>query len=284
MISIVIVSYNARPDLERCLASLEAAGTRTPHEIVVVDNASTDGSAAAAREWAARRRPGAVDMRVVELDTNRGFAGGNNAGIRESRGDVLLLLNNDTIVPEGAVDRLAATLERYPEATVVGPRLVDGEGRAELSFGRMISPLNEWRQKRLVEGNARREPAASRRVDELTRQLQWPDWVSGACLLVRRADADAAGLLDERYFMYTEDVDFCAAIRARGGRILFAPDVEVVHLRGRSAASAPGATRAAYRRAHLAFYRKHHPALAPFLAVYHRVRDVFAAGTINACA
>src|SRR6185312_3846240 len=107
-------------------------------------------------------------------------------------------------------------------------------------------------------------------VERATKRPQSPDWVSGACLLVRRAEAEAVGLLDERYFMYTEDVDFCAAIRARGGRILFTPAVEVVHLRGRSAASAPAATRAAYRRSHLAFYRKHHPALAPLLAAWHR--------------
>jgi GT2 family glycosyltransferase len=106
----------------------------------------------------------------------------------------------------------------------------------------------------------------------MTHRTQWPDWVSGACLLVRRADAEAVGLLDERYFLYTEDVDFCAAIRARGRRILFTPDVEVVHLGGRSAASAPAATRAAYHRSHLAFYAKHYPRLAPLLRLYRRLK------------
>ena len=109
-------------------------------------------------------------------------------------------------------------------------------------------------------------------VEALTRSRQFPDWVSGACLLVRRTDAEAVGLLDERYFMYTEDVDFCAAIRARGRRILFTPAVEIVHLRGRSAASAPAATHQAYRRSHIAFYEKHHPAWAPLLKLYLRIR------------
>jgi GT2 family glycosyltransferase len=109
-------------------------------------------------------------------------------------------------------------------------------------------------------------------VERLTRRRHSPDWVSGACLLVRRADAEAVGLLDERFFMYTEDVDFCAAIRARGRRIVFTPDVEVVHLRGRSVASAPAATRAAYRRSQMAFYEKHHPAWAPLLRLYLRLR------------
>lgn len=264
-LSIIIVSYNARADLERCLASLNAAPPSVSHDIVVVDNASTDGSADAARTFRG--------VRVVASPTNGGFAAANNVGIRASSGRAVLLLNSDTIVPAGAIDALMGELDAHPEATVVGPRLVDGTGRAELSFGRMITPLNEIRQKRLIRGNTAGDPAIVREVEAMTRTRQWPDWVSGACLLVRRAAAEAAGLLDERYFMYTEDVDFCAAIRARGGRVLFTPAVEIVHLRGRSGASAAAATRAAYRRSHLAFYRKHHPALAPFLALYHRLRD-----------
>ena len=254
-LSIIIVSFNARGDLERCLASLHAAPPATTHDIVVVDNASSDGSAAAARRW--------PDVTVVEAGSNIGFAAANNIGMRATSSTNLLLLNSDTIVPEGAINRLLEELEQQPDVAVVGPRLVDGCGRAELSFGRMIGPFNEWRQKRLARSDA---------VDELTKQRQYPDWVSGACLLVRRADAEAVGGLDERYFIYTEDVDFCAAIRARGRRILFTPDVEVVHLRGRSAASAPAATRAAYRRSQLAFYEKHHPGWAPLLRWYLRLR------------
>jgi len=252
-LSIIIVSFNAAADLERCLASLHAAPPSTPHNIVVVDNGSTDGSVAIARTWA--------DIRVVEVGSNAGFARANNIGIRESRGDAILLLNNDTIVPPGAIDRLVDELNRHPDVAVVGPRLVDGAGRAELSFGRMIGPLNELRQKWLAHGGG---------VDALTRRRQYPDWVSGACLLVRRADAEAVGGLDERFFMYTEDVDFCTALRSRGRRVLFTPDVEVVHLRGRSAATAPRATRDAYVRSHLAFYEKHHPAWAPILRLYRR--------------
>jgi GT2 family glycosyltransferase len=232
--------------------------------VLVVDNGSSDGSVETAR-----RRP---QVQVVAIGENRGFAAANNAGIRASTGEHLLLLNSDTIVPSGAIDRLLGALERHPEAAAAGPRLVDSQGRAELSFGRMIGPITEWRQQRLMRRHARADGAAVGAIEEMTRQEQFPDWVSGACLLVRRADAEAVGLLDERFFMYTEDVDFCAALRARGRRILFTPTAEIVHLRGRSAASAPAATRAAYRRSHLAFYEKHHPAFAPFLRLYHRVR------------
>jgi GT2 family glycosyltransferase len=263
-VSIVIVSYNTRADLERCLGSLHDAAPAAAHEIIVVDNASGDGSAEAARRWPA--------VQVIEAGINRGFAAANNLGIRASSGSHVLLLNSDTLVPAGAVDRLLNELLRHPEAAVAGPRLIDGNGRPELSFGRMISPLAELRQKRLVKGQAQGNQAICGRIVAMTSLQQWPDWVSGACLLVRRADAEAVGLLDERYFMYTEDVDFCAAIRARGRRILFTPAAEVVHLRGRSGATAPGATHAAYRRSHLAFYEKHHPWLAPWLRLYIRAR------------
>ena len=254
-LSIIIVSFNARGDLERCLESLHAALPATLHEMLVVDNQSTDGSAEAVRRW--------PSVRVIQTGANVGFARAINAGIRASTGSCLLLLNSDTIVPAGAIDQLVAAIEAHPDVAVAGPRLVDGQGRAELSFGRMMGPWNELRQKRL---------ARSDRVETLTRECQYPDWVSGACLLVRRADAEAVGMFDERYFMYGEDVDFCAAIRARGRRILFTADVEVVHLRGRSAAAAPAATEDAYRRSRIAFYEKHHPLWAPVLKVYLRVR------------
>jgi GT2 family glycosyltransferase len=249
-VSIVIVSFNAQADLERCLASLHSAPPAASHDIVVVDNASRDGSVDAARRW--------PDVRVIENDANVGFAQATNSGIRASHGELVLLLNSDTSVPAGAVDRLIGELDRDASVAVVGPRLVDGNGHAELSFGSMIGPLNELRQQRLARGD----------VDGLTRERRYPDWVSGACLLVRRADAEAVGLLDERFFLYTEDVDFCAAIRARGRRILFTPDVEVEHLRGRSAAAARAATQDAYRRSQIAFYEKHHPAWTPLLRLY----------------
>ena len=263
-LSIIIVSFNARLDLERCLESLHAAPPSAAHEIIVVDNRSTDGSAESVRRW--------TDVRLLETGSNLGFARANNIGIRASAGANLLLLNSDTTVPPHAIDRLLNELRRHPDVAVVGPRLVDAAGRAELSFGRMIGPFNELRQKILVRGQLRRQPIISTLVERLTRRLHSPDWVSGACLLVRRIDAESVGLFDERYFLYTEDVDFCAAIRAGGRRILFTPDIEVVHARGRSAASV-SATREAYRRSRLAFYEKHHPGWAPVLRLYLRLRS-----------
>lgn len=253
-LTIVIVSFNARQDLVNCLRSLQQAPPSMAHEIVVVDNASTDGSAAAAR--------GFYGVRVIELPRNAGFAAANNAGIRDSDGDLLLLLNSDTVVGPGALDRLIARLAANPEAAIAGPRLVDAAGRPELSFGSMMSPWAELRQQRRSVAWIARESTREQLVD----------WVSGACLLVYRADAERAGLLDDRFFLYTEDVDFCHTVRQLGRRVLFTPAAEITHLRGRSRASQPSASRAAYRRSHVAFYQKHYPWAVPLLKLYLRAK------------
>ena len=264
-LSIVIVSFNTRADLERCLDSLVSAPPSVTHEIVVVDNGSHDGSPDAVRaRW--------HSVRVIEQGANSGFSAANNAGIRGSTGELILLLNSDCMVPAGAIDALIARLTAAPEAAVAGPRLVDGAGRPEVSFGAMISPLAELRQKWTLALYERRVGWMERRVTEATSREQYVDWVSGAALLAYRVDLQAAGLLDERYFLYTEDVDLCAAIRARGRRILFTPAATITHLRGRSRASVPAASNTAYRRSHLAFYEKHHPRWAPVLRAYLRLR------------
>jgi GT2 family glycosyltransferase len=264
-LSIVIVSYNARESLENCLASLTAGPPQIAHDVTVVDNASSDDSVAATR----RRWPA---VEVIEQRENVGFARANNAGIRATRGELILLLNSDTIAPPGAIDRLCDRLRQVPAAAVAGPRLADAQGRAELSFGPMISPFGEFKQKTVMALYARGVAPVVGWIERRTRREQFVDWVSGACLLVWRQDAEAVGLLDERYFLYTEDVDFCAAVRARGRRVLFTPAAEIVHLRGRSRASVPDAMNAAYRRSQVAFYEKHHPRWAPVLRAYLRLK------------
>ena len=251
-LAIVIVSFNTREDLLLALTSLHEPPPSTPHEIVVVDNASSDGSLATVRE----RWPGVT---AIDAGGNFGFARANNIGIRASTSQLVLLLNSDTIVPRGAIDSLVAELRAHPEAAVIGPRLVDATGRPEISFGPMIGPFNELRQKVIGRLYERGVGPVRRYVERGLSRPRQVDWVSGACLLVRRADADAVGLLDERYFLYTEDVDFCAAVRARQRAVRFTPAVEIRHLRGRSRAVDPAGARAAYRRSHLAFYAKHHP-------------------------
>jgi N-acetylglucosaminyl-diphospho-decaprenol L-rhamnosyltransferase len=266
-LAIVIVSYNVRADLARCLDSLGQADLPAVTTVVVVDNHSTDGTL----EWLRTERP---RVRGIDAGANVGFARANNLGIRATTSDLVLLLNPDTVVPPDAIRGLVDALQADATAAAVGPRLVDADGRPEISFGPMISPWGEFRQRRLVRAYAAGRPGAVAAVQRLTQTAGPRDWVSGACLLARRADLDAVGGFDERYFLYTEDVDLCAAFRARGRRVLFTPAVSVQHLRGRSGATAPGATERHRRASQLAFYRKHHPRWAPWLAAWLRWRGL----------
>ena len=164
------------------------------------------------------------------------------------------------------------------DTAAIGPRIVDGLEHAELSFGSMREPWSDIWQKGVRRLGERDVRVVVRWIDRTTRRARIVDWITGACLLVKREDAEAVGLLDERYFMYLEDVDFCAALRARGRRIRFSPTVEITHYRGRSAATAPAATEAAYRQSQMYFYAKHRPAWLPWLKVYLRLRGKLPVG------
>jgi GT2 family glycosyltransferase len=261
-IAVVIVSFNTREDLIECLASLDAHRPARLREVVVVDNASTDGSVQAVRS----RWP---SVNVIALERNVGFGAANNVALARIDAPLALLLNSDTIVPAGAIDTLADRLTATG-AVAAGPRLRDAAGRFEISFGPMLSPLAELRQK--IWHSLASAPAARALVARHLSRERDVDWVTGACLLLRRDAARAAGGFDERYFMYEEDVDLCAALRARGGRVLFTPRAEVVHRRGRSIARAGSTAASHYDRSHVAFYLKHHPSWAPWLQRWLRLR------------
>lgn len=263
-LAIVIVSYNVRDDLDACLRSVVGQTAPLATTVVVVDNASTDGTVAMVRE----RWPG---VQVVEAGGNVGFARANNLGIRATASEYVLLLNPDTIARPGAIATLVHALETQLDAAAAGPRLVDADGVPELSFGWTMSPWGELRQKVVGELYRRRVRTVVARVERLTRTAGAREWVSGACLAARRVDLEAVGLLDERYFMYAEDVDLCLRLRQRGRAVLFVPDAEIVHLRGRSAARNP-ATEQRRRESQLAYYAAHHPRWVPLLRAYLRLK------------
>jgi N-acetylglucosaminyl-diphospho-decaprenol L-rhamnosyltransferase len=262
-LAIIIVSYNVRAELAACLESVVGHTEPFPTEVVVVDNASTDATVASVRaRW--------PDVRVIEAGGNLGFARANNLGIRATHSEFVLLLNPDTVIPPAAIPTLVRGLAMHPEAAAAGPRLIDAEGFPELSFGWAIGPLGELRQKIVGALYERRIRRVVRMVDQWARQAGPREWVSGACLLLRRADLEAVGLIDERFFMYTEDVDLCVALRRRGRDILFLPQAEILHLRGRSAGRNP-ATERLRRRSQLAYYEKHHRRWVPLLRTYLRL-------------
>ncbi|MCA1585607.1 MAG: glycosyltransferase family 2 protein [Acidobacteria bacterium] len=261
-LDIIIVSYNVRDELDACLHSLTTRTNEYSARVTVVDNGSTDGTVAMLRaRW--------PDVDVIAHDTNVGFAAANNVGIRHGSGELVLLLNPDTIVTPHAIATLVAALGTGGHVAAAGPRLVDGHGRAELSFGWDVNPTGELRQKWLMAAHARHVRSAVRRIDRWSRMPGPRKWLSAACLLVRRRELEAVGLLDERYFMYYEDVDLCVALRRRGRTVLFVPRAEVQHLRGRSASSNPDLARRR-RESQMAYYRKHNPVWAPLLRWYLR--------------
>jgi GT2 family glycosyltransferase len=263
-LDIIIVSYNTADELDACLAALHASPPAALRHVTVVDNASTDDSVnRVATRWPL--------VEILRLDRNVGFGAANNIALRREGAPLVLLLNSDTVAPPGAIDTLVDRLVATG-AAAAGPRLIDPDGRPEISFGPMLSPAAEFLQQcrgRLARSGAR---WARRYVARLTSAERDVDWVSGACLLLRRDAARQAGLFDERYFMYEEDVDLCAALRQRGGRILFTPRAGIVHRRGASVTRSGRPVSALYDRSHLAFYEKHRPGWAPLLRLWLAVR------------
>jgi GT2 family glycosyltransferase len=249
-LSAVVVSYETRDDLLRCLAAL-AGNVTLPHEVIVVDNASTDGSAAAVRE-------GFPTARVIQNAANAGFARACNQGLRAARAPLSLLLNSDAEVRPGAVEAMAALLDARPEVGIVGPRTRNADGTVQVSFGPALTPLAEWRQRALVRAVRARDRGALSRLEALSAVEHEPDWVSGSCLMARAEALRAVGGFDEGFFLYEEDVDLCVRVRRAGYRVVFTPAAEVVHRLGRSMERVPALSRREYHLSHLRYYRKHH--------------------------
>jgi N-acetylglucosaminyl-diphospho-decaprenol L-rhamnosyltransferase len=248
-VAVVIVSFEAREALLTALASLRAH-VSLPVEVIVVDNASTDGSVEAVRA----AHPEAL---VIDSADNVGFARACNQGWRASRAPCVLFLNPDAEVTPGAVETLARLVEERPEVGAVGPLTRNGRGTIQVSTGPDLTPLAERRQRRLVRGVARHHPGALAEAEALHTREHEPAWVSGSCLMARRAALEAVGGFDDRFFLYEEDADLCRRMRAAGWRIVFTPAAEVRHALGRSMAEAPRRARFEYHRSHLLYYRTH---------------------------
>ena len=247
-VSTVVVSFNTRDLLLRCLASLEAV--LLPLEVIVVDNASRDGSP----EAVAERFPA---TRVVRNSENVGFARASNQALALCQAPHVLLLNSDAEVQRGAVEAMVALLDARPHVGAAGPRTLGGDGTVQVSFGPPLTPVHEWRQRRLVRGVRARRPAALRRAASLAAVEREPAWLSASCLLARRDALAQVGGFDEAFFLYEEDVDLCRRLRRAGWTLVFTPAAEVVHHLGRSMDQAPDRARLEYHRSHLLYYRKH---------------------------
>jgi len=233
--AIIIVNYRTADLTIDCLASIAAGPPASPFRVVVVDNASPDDSVAILRNAIDRHRWDEW-VTVVPLQTNGGFAYGNNRGIETvdlAETPYVLLLNPDTIVRPGAIDALVNFMDDRPEVGIAGSRLEDPDATPQRSAFRFPSPLGE------LEAAARLGPISRllRRWAVAPPPADQPhaaDWVAGASMIIRREVLQAVGPLDERYFMYYEEVDFCRRARRAGWPCWYVPDSRVVHLVGQS--------------------------------------------------
>ncbi len=226
-VSIIIVSWNSRRDLEQSLPSIPQGCRTCTAEVLLVDNASGDGTVARALELL----PG---IRVIANTENAGFARANNQAMAIAAGRYVCLLNPDTVVHDGAFDTLIAFMDAHPEAWGCGPALLNGDGSPQRTGVRFPSLWNMTVEAifldRLLPGT--RLFGAHRELYEQWNTQREVDFLQGSCLLVRRKAIDDVGGLDEEFFMYFEETDWCRRIKGAGGKIVLVPGAQVVHFGG----------------------------------------------------
>ena len=232
-LSVVIVNYQTPQLTVECLNTLDEESSKGARfNSFIVDNNSGDDSVKVLNSWINTSRCPS-QFQLVAHPSNNGFSSGNNIGINASTSEYVLLLNSDTIVRPGAVELLVKTLDENPQMGMASPRLEWPDGTPQESCFRFHRPINE-----LIRS------AATGPITKILKQYEvplrvsdkssYPEWTSFACVLIHRKVLEEIGLLDEEFFMYFEDVDFCKRAREAGGNIIHNPDAHVVHLRGGS--------------------------------------------------
>jgi GT2 family glycosyltransferase len=244
--SVIIVNYDSWPLTLRCIESLQQ--TRYgDFEIFVVDNDRVEPPELPS--W----------VRLIRNEENIGFARANNRGIDASTGDTIVLINPDTLVERDFFEHLEAFVSENPKAGILGPKIVDSEGHLQLSARREISALSGFLGRTsLLTRLFPKSSIVQSQFPAVTDQSHPAsvDWVSGACMVVRRATLRDVGPLDDRFFMYFEDADLCRRARAAGWLVYYLPHVEIVHQTGASSRSKPKAIWLLHKSAFL-YHRKH---------------------------
>ncbi len=222
-ISIVLVSWNNKDYLVPCLRSLYTSAMRSRVDVIVVDNGSTDGGPGAVRA----EFPG---VRVVQNVENVGLSAASNQGIRETNGRYVLLLNNDTLVNGRSLDRMVEFMDSQPDAGAVGGQLLNPDGSFQAGYASFSTLLQEFLiVTRLGERLWTGYPSHGR-----CDHIKSVDWLSSACLLLRRDALMQVGLLDEQYFVYGDETDLQFRLKQAGWKVYFLPEVSTIHFGGRS--------------------------------------------------
>jgi len=243
LLSVILVYFDDRMNLTSCLEAVVSTPPDIPLEVILVDNASTDGGI----EDVATAFP---SVRILRNEGNPGFGAANNRAVRESAGEFLLFLNTDTILQPGAVPALLDAVRLDAGTVAAGPLLFPSEAKVQVSFGNRVDFFGQLVQKFVLNPFRKRTLRRNPRTREA-------GWLSAACLLCRRSAFEAAGGFDERFFLYFEDIDLCVRLRAAGGRLFFVPAARVFHEGGATTGTRPAACRFEYRKSQMTFYRKH---------------------------
>jgi len=251
-LSVIIVSWNVCHELLECLRSIEENPPSDSFEIIVVDNASTDGTSDTIKS-------NFPNVRLILNTENRGFAAANNEGIRRSRGQYLLLLNPDTIVHPCSLDVLVRFMNENTDVGACGPKLVNGDGTTQQSARRFPSfrgalhRHTAFKFLSIFKGQYRKWVMKDVKYDS---QMD-VDQVMGAALMTRKSVIEQVGPMDEGFFMYYEEVDLCYRIKQAGWRITYVPEAQITHIGGRSAEQIPVGKRILAMTSLLRFFKKH---------------------------
>jgi GT2 family glycosyltransferase len=260
-LSIIIVNWNVRTLLERCLTSIEQHKGSVELEVFVVDNASTDESGDYLMFYESNTQKNEKhdlyeQFTFIENENNLGFARANNQAIEKTTGEYILLLNPDTELTDGALGAMLDTMERRPRCGVLGAKLIEDDGATQQSVRR----FPDWISPTLMSLGIVAGPAHAYLARDFDyEQEQKVDQVMGACFLIRRELLDAIGSLDERFFLWFEEVDFCLRAQEAGWEVWYTPTAMVHHLGGKSFESAFTAKKQQVFFSSLLYYfRKHH--------------------------
>jgi hypothetical protein len=251
ILSIIIVHYKTRELTLQCLRSIREFRPHVSHEILLIDNGSQDGIGAVVAEQF-------PEVRLIETGRNDGFSQANNLGIVNVHGKYLLLLNSDTKILEPVFDRLVQYMDSHPEVGCVGPQHVGANGRHQVSYGKFPDLFSEVIRKIVDYQIALNDPNIRGYLAAFCSAEQEVDWLSGSCLLLRREALCQAGLLDEAFFMYFEDIDLCKRLRDLGWKVVYCPMSKILHYSGQSVKENILAGLVAYRQSQIHFARKHY--------------------------
>jgi len=254
-VSVIVVSWNARHHLRNCLASIRRECAPLVREVIVVDNDSADGSP----EMVEQEFP---EVTLVRAGRNLGFAGGNNLAMERAAGPLLALVNSDVVVHPGCMQRLVEQLDSHPEVALVGPCIVGADARVQGTCRRLPSVWNNACRALGLDLLFPGVPfLSSHEMRHFRHDVRLePEVVSGCFWMVRKSAVRAVGPLDERYFFYMEDVDWCRRFREGGWRLVFLPDARATHFGGGSTANAPIRYSIQYHRSNLTYWDKYHGA------------------------